>query len=74
MADSSSSESEFNADFSEEEFSSEDDNEHFNEAGHIEPYMYEPEIDSDDDDHDGNVVAGVQQDGEDMARLGNNTW
>ena len=38
----SSSESEFGADFSEEEFTDSDD-QHINEAGQIVPYMYEPE-------------------------------
>ena len=47
----SSSESEFEADFSEEEFTDSDD-QRINEAGqiHVVPYMYEPEAESGDSD------------------------
>ena len=51
----SSSESEFKADFSEEEFTDCDD-QHINEAGHIVPYMCEPEAESDDSDNGGEIV------------------
>ena len=52
----SSSESEFEADFSEEEFTDSDD-QHINEAGQIVPYMYEPKAKSSDSDNGGEITG-----------------
>ena len=50
----SSSESEFEGDFSEDEFTDSDD-QHINEAGQIVPYIYEPEAESGDSDNGGEI-------------------
>ena len=48
--------SEFEGDFSEEEFTDSDD-QHINEAGQIVPYMYEPEAESGDSDNGGEIPS-----------------
>ena len=73
---SEESESDFEVELSDEGGSDSDAGaEHLDLDGLIAPYMYEPELGSDDDRDEGNAIPGVHNDDGDLEkRLGNSDW